>query len=142
MADWNAIKNEYINSEISLRKLAGKYKIPVSTVARKCRLEGWFDEREHLLDNVSTRLAQETENSQVNRALAIYRSGDKLLEKANQLLDLEEALSPRDLKSISSTLLDLKMIHNIKDESEDAAEDTGITVRFVGNDWDQEEDNG
>src|SRR6476620_10919932 len=39
--DYAPIKDEYIQSEISIRALAAKYKISWSTLAEKARKEGW-----------------------------------------------------------------------------------------------------
>lgn len=141
--DWDAIKREYVTTNTSYTILSQKHGIPRSTIAKQGKVKGWADARKEYVDGLATKVAQEVEKDTIARALAIYRSADKLLDKVNQLLDLEDALSPRDLKSLSSTLMDLKMIHNIKDESEEqkhASEDVTV-VRFVGNDWDEEDEN-
>lgn len=43
--DWIAIKNEYINTGISQRKLAKKYDISESTLMQKAMREKWKDEK-------------------------------------------------------------------------------------------------
>ena len=57
-------------------------------------------------------------------------AADKLLAKVYQLLDLDDALAPRDLKSISSTLLDIKMLTDVRDDDGDKEP---VTIRFAGN---------
>jgi hypothetical protein len=71
----------------------------------------------------------------------------KLLVKADQLLSLDEALAPRDLKSISSMLLDVKQLLGtmspleeeiqrvklaaMKRQAEAEQSTAEVTVRFV-----------
>lgn len=63
-------------------------------------------------------------------------SVDKLQQKIDQLLELDEVLPPRDLKSLSSTLLDVKMLFGFKDEEDSDNSSDKIVVEFVNNDWD------
>lgn len=133
------IHNEYITTDCSLRYLAKKHKVAFSTISKWCREEFWTQDRQQLKNAVE----EETKNNSgtdieqykklmAERASRIYSSADRLLDKINMLLDLDEPLCPKDLKSISSTLLDLKLIHNIKDESE---QDTDKVIRVVFDDW-------
>ena len=49
------------------------------------------------------------EDTQTENDYELLRKASlKALEKINDLLDLEEALAPRDIKSLTSSLLDLK----------------------------------
>ena len=113
---------DYILTGASFRDLAEKYGVSKSSIAKKCKTGGWVDKRGQFVDKVDKDVLVATKEVAVNRAMAICESADKLLVKVNQLLDLDDALSPRDLKSLSSTLLDLKMIHGIKTEAEKESE--------------------
>lgn len=138
--DWGAVMQDYILTGASTRELAEKYGVSKSLIAKKCKSGGWADKRGQFVDKVDNDILVATKEIAVNRALAICESADKLLVKVNQLLDLEDALSPRDLKSLSSTLLDLKMIHGIKTESEKASEqsepseDNSVIIMGMSND--------
>ena len=125
--DWAAIRQEYLLTDASQRDLAKKYGVSKSLIAKKAKEEDWKGRRGQFLDKVGNEVIEATKQIAVDRAKAICESADKLLAKVNQLLDLEDALSPRDLKSLSSTLLDLKMIHGIKDD-DSGAEDKDINV--------------
>lgn len=125
--DWAAIRQDYLLTDASQRDLAKKYGVSKSLIAKKAKDEDWKGKRGQFLDKVGNEVLEATKEIAVNRALAICESADKLLVKVNQLLDLEDALSPRDLKSLSSTLLDLKMIHGIKDDDQ-TEEDNSINV--------------
>lgn len=133
------VHQEYVTTELSLRKVAAKYNLSRSTVGKWARDGLWQQEKElYLIEAQKAAIdhfKSETDhhiNLLADRALRIYDSADRLLDKVNQLLELDDALSPRDLKSISSTLLDLKMIHNIKDESDEKQDNT---VHVVFDDW-------
>ena len=127
--DWGAIMQDYILTGASFRDLAEKYGVSKSSIAKKCKTGGWVDKRGQFVDKVDKDVLVATKEVAVNRAMAICESADKLLVKVNQILELEDALSPRDLKSISSTLLDLKMIHGIKDEeTSDVSKDINIVM--------------
>ena len=127
--DWGAIMQDYILTGASFRDLAEKYGVSKSSIAKKCKTGGWVDKRGQFVDKVDKDVLVATKEVAVNRAMAICESADKLLVKVNQLLDLDDALSPRDLKSLSSTLLDLKMIHGIKDEeTSDVSKDINIVM--------------
>ena len=39
--DWDAIKQEYISTNISQRELAEKYGVSVSSLGKKCASEWW-----------------------------------------------------------------------------------------------------
>ena len=130
--DWGAVMQDYILTGASFRDLADKYGVSKSLIAKKCKAGGWVDKRGQFVDKVDKDILVATKEVAVNRAMAICESADKLLVKVNQLLDLEDALSPRDLKSLSSTLLDLKMIHGIKDDAETASDETINVVMDSG----------
>lgn len=133
------IHQEYVTTDISLRGIAKKYGLAKTTLYNWSKKEMWSQEKDMYLLHAeqAARCAFEAEtdhhiNLLADRARRIYDSADRLLDKVNQLLELDDALSPRDLKSISSTLLDLKMIHNIKDESDEKQDNT---VHVVFDDW-------
>ena len=46
MADWAAIKSEYVTSEISQRAIAKKYGVSNGSVSKHAKAEGWDKERE------------------------------------------------------------------------------------------------
>ena len=134
--DWAAIRQDYLLTDASQRDLAKKYGVSKSLIAKKAKEEDWKGKRGQFLDKVGNEVIEATRQIAVDRAIAICESADKLLVKVNQLLDLEDALAPRDLKSISSTLLDLKMIHGIKSEAEKAdeaeASDETLKIQILG----------
>lgn len=135
-SDKEAIHLEYISTDLSLRVLAKKHNMSVSTLQLWKKDGHWDVERKAMLaaateraaENLSTSKAQALD-SLAERQEKTLAAADKLLEKVYQLLDLDDALAPRDLKSISSTLLDIKMLTDVRD---DGGDKEPVTIRFVG----------
>ena len=138
-ADWNQIRREYITTGASQRYLAKKFGISKTAIQRKCKLEGWVEKRDQHIAKVNAKVDQRTEDALVDQNTRLIQATNKLLDKVFQLLDLEDALAPRDLKSLSSTLTDIKLLR-AKDDTESAVAEKEITVRFVGNEWDGDDD--
>lgn len=136
-SDKEAIHLEYISTDLSLRVLAKKHNMSVSTLQLWKNNGHWDVERKAMLaaateraaENLSTAKAQALD-SLTSRQEKTLAAADKLLTKVYQLLELEDALAPRDLKSISSTLLDIKMLTDVRD---DVGEKEPVTIRFAGN---------
>lgn len=135
-SDKEAIHLEYISTDLSLRVLAKKHNMSVSTLQLWKNNGHWDVERKAMLaaateraaENLSTAKAQALD-SLTSRQEKTLAAADKLLTKVYQLLELEDALAPRDLKSISSTLLDIKMLTDVRD---DVGDKEPVTIRFAG----------
>ena len=135
-SDKEAIHLEYISTDLSLRVLAKKHNMSVSTLQLWKKDGHWDVERKAMLaaateraaENLSTAKAQALD-SLAERQEKTLAAADKLLAKVYQLLDLDDALAPRDLKSISSTLLDIKMLTDVRD---DGGDKEPVNIRFVG----------
>ena len=138
-ADWVKIRHEYITTSISQRELCRKYDVSRSAFWKKCHDEKWNEKREKHQSQVESKVIQMAETKAIDQTARLYEATDKLLNKVFQLLDMDDALAPRDLKSLSSTLTDIKMLR-AKDDSEVTALENQITVKFVGNDWDGDPD--
>lgn len=134
-SDKEAIHLEYISTDLSLRVLAKKHNMSVSTLQLWKNNGHWDVERKAMLaaateraaENLSTAKAQALD-SLTSRQEKTLAAADKLLTKVYQLLELEDALAPRDLKSISSTLLDIKMLTDVRD---DVGDKEPVTIRFA-----------
>lgn len=95
MADWLKIRNEYINGNISYRKLAEKHGISFSALEKRAREEKWREKRKNQCDKIATKLRQKTAEKivekEADRITRIENAADKLLEKieiATEQLDL------------------------------------------------------
>ena len=138
-ADWNQIRREYVTTGASYRDLAKKYGVSVGMIAKRSKAEDWINKREHHVNTIDTKVEQKVQEIKVDQTARLYEATDKLLNKVFQLLDMDDALAPRDLKSLSSTLTDIKLLR-VKDDTEVAALENQITVKWIGNDWDGDAD--
>lgn len=60
VVDWLKIKTEYINGDISYRKLAEKYGVPFPTLRDRAVGEKWSEQRNKQRNKVVTQTAQKT----------------------------------------------------------------------------------
>lgn len=86
--DWIKIRNEYINGNISYRKLAEKHGVSFSTMQGKAREEKWFEKRKAQRDKIEEKTIQKTAEllaqREADRLLRISNAADRLLEKIEE----------------------------------------------------------
>ena len=128
MADWQAIKTEYITTDTSYRKLSEKYGIHYKTIADKGKEEGWKELRSQHTHKTLTKTLNVISNKQVDRAAKLISVADKLLVKVESLVesDSEVLLDTQNLKHISGVLKDIKEIQMIKSEKDLEEQDARI----------------
>ena len=133
--DWIKIKNEYINTSISQRKLAEKYGISVSTLTKRANKEKWQQTKETQCKKIETALQQKTADkivkSEVDRIANILALGDKLSAKIDKAIgQLETVLvggeevetgivDVRGLRSLVQSVKDLKDIVRTDDNGDE-----------------------
>lgn len=126
--DWISIKNEYINTTISYRKLAEKYSVSLPTVAKKSKEENWIEHREQNLHKTCTEVIQKTSavivKAEVNRISVLLDITDGLSLAAQKAIDqLSSILHDGEIvdvgmidtfkmKQIASVAKDLKEIQS------------------------------
>lgn len=100
--NWNKIRNEYINGNISYQKLAEKHNIPYQTLRDRAIKEKWFNKRKEQREKISIKTdeksAEKLAEAEANRLIRISNAADKLLEKielATEQLDLYLAKDKR-----------------------------------------------
>lgn len=100
--NWNKIRNEYINGNISYQKLAEKHGVNYNTLQDKARKEKWFakkkEQHEKITEKTLQKSAEKLAEAEANRLLKISNAADKLLEKielATEQLDLYLAKDKR-----------------------------------------------
>ena len=115
--NWLKIKNEYINGNISYRKLAEKYKLRLATLGDRAKQEDWQGLRDGQRNKTVTKTLQKTAEkladaesgymvdiAMLNHGLAGAVTG--FLADENKL----KALAPRDIKALTAALKDIKDI--------------------------------
>ena len=123
MADWQAIKTDYITTDTSYRKLAQKYGINVTTIAKTAGAEGWVEQRKQYANETQAKTLEKISQQEANRAAKIHSVADKLLLKIEALVD-RPGMMPKDVRSLVAAVKDLKEIQSVKsalDEQEQKA---------------------
>ena len=124
MADWQAIKTEYITTDTSYRKLSQKYGVGYQAICHRSQDEGWIVMREQHKNNTTTKTLEQISQQQADRAAKVLTVADKLLLKIEALVDCP-GMVPKDVRSLVAAASDLKeRIYCIKsdlDEQEQRA---------------------
>jgi hypothetical protein len=129
-ADWNAIKKEYISSNITHKELAEKHSISLSAVEKRSSQEKWGDLKkkickkteERVINSVSKRNAKldRAIDLAIDAALGILKSGMGGTMRATDLRDCVTALK---------TLREMKGIKNQADMDEQRARIDALKAR-------------
>lgn len=124
MADWQAIKTEYITTDTSYRKLAQKYGVSRVQIGNVGKEEGWVELRRQHLDRTMTKTVAAVECAQVNRAKKMQAVADKLLLKIEAMADSDKPMDAKAIRALTAAVMNLKNIQGIKsdlDEQEQRA---------------------
>lgn len=118
MADWNAIKTEYITTNTSYRKLAKKYDIGYQAICLRSQEEGWIAMREQHRNNTVTKTIEKISKQEVARATRLQKVTDKMLSKIEAMVD---AVNPKEcdaksLRALSAALKDIKEIQGVRSD--------------------------
>ena len=97
MADWQAIKTEYITTDTSYRKLAQKYGIHYKVISDRGKDEKWVELRSQHRDKTLSRTLEQISSKQADKMARIDKLTDKLLDK------LEKAITELDLQLVTHT---------------------------------------
>jgi hypothetical protein len=122
MADWNKIKTEYITTDTSYRKLAQKYGVNATTIAKKAGKEDWVAQRNQQASKTLSKTLNAISKAQANRASRLQTVADKLLDKIENAVDgfdmAELLVDKQALKQLTGALKDIKDIQMIKSEAD------------------------
>lgn len=150
MADWQAIKTEYITTDTSYRKLAQKYGVHYNAVANRAKQEGWISQRNQFCDRTVTKTVDAISDKQTDRATKLISVADLLLDKVKSIVqDQPELLvNTQSIKNLSGVLKDIKEIQMIRSDADMREQEArianlqrqragdnrneGITVEIVG----------
>ena len=116
MADWQAIKTEYITTDPSYRKLAQKYGVTYSVIGAKARDEGWVEQREQYRNKTITKTLEKISQQEANRAAKIHSVADKLLLKIEAMVESGRPLDTKGIRALTAAVKDLKEIQAVKSD--------------------------
>ena len=116
MADWQAIKTEYITTDTSYRKLAQKYGVSHVQIGNVGKQENWVELRRQHLDKTLAKTVEKISKQEANRAAKIHSVADKLLLKIEAMVDSEEPLSEKGIRALTAAVKDLKEIQSVRSD--------------------------
>lgn len=88
--DWEAIKTEYITTETSQSKLAKKYGVSKTVIARKCAQEGWVQKREQYVSDMLAKTLRKHQERDVNRLCKLMDATEKLIDISLRAINDEQ----------------------------------------------------
>lgn len=116
MADWQAIKTEYITTQTSYRKLAQKYGVNVTNIAKKASSEGWVEQRNQFANETQTKTLEIISQQEANRAAKIHSVADKILKKIEVMVDNGDGFTEKGIRALAAAVKDLKDIQGVKSD--------------------------
>ena len=115
--DWAALETEYItNTETSYRKLADKYGMNHTVIARKASEDGWVEKRKQFVSDTQAKTLEKISQQEAARAAKIHSMADKLLNKIEAMADSGRPMNSRDIRALTAAIRDLKEIQNVRSE--------------------------
>ena len=116
--DWKRIKAEYIAGGTSYRKLCTKYGVSRTTLQRKAKDEDWLGLRSQAEAKTETRIVNDVSRQNAKIDDTYYRIVDKLMKKAEELVDNTPIWQPTNLKEMATTMKYLKECKGVKSDAD------------------------
>ena len=116
--DWNKIKAEYIAGGTSYRKLAKKYGVPFSNLKNFAVKEQWTQLREQAKNKQDSKLVESIGKQNAKIDDKYFKLVDKLLDKAEALIDTTTEWSVNGLKEMATTMKYLKECKGVKSDAD------------------------
>lgn len=116
--DWKKIKAEYIAGGTSYRKLAEKYGVSRTTLERKAKEERWTELRRQADGKAEAKIINAVSEKNAKIDDTYFRCVDKLLKKAEELIDNTPIWQPTNLKDMATTMKYLKECKGVKSEAD------------------------
>ena len=114
--DWNRIKAEYIAGGTSYRKLCAKYGVSRTTLQRKAKDEKWLNLRSQAEAKAETRIVEDISKKSAKIDEKYYSLVDKLMQRAEEVVENTPVWSVNALKEMATTLKYLKECKGVKSD--------------------------
>ena len=108
--DWNKIRKDYIAGKGSYRELAAKYSVPLKTLSRRAKDEGWPELRKQSGHKAATQTADSLAVANGKVDTTLQEAAVELIGKAVAGIRATEATNAKSLKAYSGLLRDLKEV--------------------------------
>ena len=139
--DWNKIKAEYIAGGTSYRKLAAKYGVPRTNIERKAKEEKWTALRSQAIGKAEAKLVNAISQKTAKMDETYFRAVDKLMQKAEELIENTPTWNAAMLKEMATTMKYLKECKGVKSEA-DLREQEARIAKLQKEAQEEADDNG
>lgn len=116
--DWKRIKAEYIAGGTSYRKLCTKYGVPRTNLERKAKEEKWAELRRQAEGRAEAKIVDAISRQNAKVDDTYFRIVDKLMKKAEELVDNTPIWQPTNLKEMAATMKYLKECKGVKSDAD------------------------
>lgn len=114
--DWKKIKADYIAGGVSYRKLAEKYGVSFNTLKTHAVEEQWYKLRQQKDKKTTTKLIDNLSNKGADIDLKYYSIVDKLLAKAEELIEQMPEWNVASIKDMATAMKSLKECKGVKSD--------------------------
>lgn len=126
------LKAEYISGTETVCALAERYGVSPGVAYTRCTREKWGEQRRAYREEMTADFVNKKKQADFDMNTRLAKSTDRLMDKVEELLALEEPVAPNELKRLADTMLGLKQLSGVKDTEKD---DTVITVVWKDDPW-------
>lgn len=116
MADWAAIRAEYIAGGTSFRKLAEKHGVSFNTVKGRARRERWTEGRRKACEIAATKAIEMTATAVAEFDRRIYATADRLLDRVSEAITQIDSADTGSMRQVAAILRDLQDIKGMRSE--------------------------
>ena len=116
--DWKRIKAEYIAGGTSYRKLSEKYGVSFNTLKTHAVEEQWYKLRQQKDKKTTTKVIENLSEKESKIDDTYFRCVDKLMKKAEELIETTPIWQPQMLKDLATTMKCLKECKGVKSEAD------------------------
>jgi len=131
--NWDDIRNEYIATSISYRKLADKYGVSFRTLQRKATKEDWVSKRSQKGVKSAEKTIEKTSDMAAERAANLMTATDMVLHAILEDIEkIKAAEVPYNWKNITGALKDIKDIQTVPENTQ---QNIRISFGNIDDEW-------
>lgn len=128
-ADWTAIKAEYLNTQISTRKLAEKYGVSYPSLRDRAKREDWKCERSKNVANTLRKTADAVSGAHVDRITELMdgsrQAAALLIGRLGQMAE-EGKIKTYEIKAITEAFKNIRDLYETDTTPEDGEDSDGL----------------
>jgi uncharacterized protein YjcR len=88
--EWEKIKSDYVTGRMTMRELAEKYGVSLSTLGKRASREGWAQRREHHNNKVAAKVEEKRAGRKAEKILRLQEAADRMQQHIDKVLADEE----------------------------------------------------